>query len=171
MTCLICRYFQPTEPPEHKAEREAGKCQSFCGREWDQHTAIRYVQNHGSIQGWCRLQPEPRRCGYNHVCGSISVREYFYNPHWAVERFQPNDNLFEWASNALTTVLGGGNPRYQDRRRLVDENKELRRQLKRAREISASRLERLQKTNNEPEHKQEPEQASTPVYPRLVAAE
>lgn len=166
MPCLICRYFQPAEPQEHKQQRETNQCESHCGREWDQFTAIRYVRNHGGmLDGWCRLYPEAKRVAHNHVCGQISVRDYYFNSSWGVERMDPDDNLFEWASGALTTVLDGGSFSRQRLEHLEGQNRELRRQLKRAREVSASRLKRLQKSDDEPEAKPEP----APL--RLVAAE
>jgi hypothetical protein len=171
MTCLICRYFQPAEPLQHKQDREAGQCQSNCGNKWDQHTAINYVRNHGSLSGWCRLHPEPRPCNYNHVCGDVSVREYFLNHYWRVEPFGPDDNIFEWATKTLGIILHGADTwQERERARAVEQNVELRRQLKRAREISASRLKRLQKIEHKPVS--EPERpADEPIYPRLVAAE
>jgi hypothetical protein len=165
MTCLICRYFQAAEPPEHKQDREAGRCKSSCGNEWNQHTAISYVKNHGSLDGWCLLHPEPKRFGYNHVCGDISVRGYFLRS-WGVQAFNPDDNLFEWAQGALEVVLHG-NWRSQQTEELTNQNAELRRQLKSARKISASRLQRLQKIENKPE----PERPVDEFFPRLVAAE
>lgn len=168
MACLVCRYFQPTEPPEHKQQREAGQCQSNCGNKWDQHTAISYVKNHGHLEGWCRLHPEPRRCAYNHVCGDISVREHYLNHYWCLEPFGSEDNIFEWAGKTLSTILHGspwrGSARVSE---LEESNAELRRQLKAARKISASRLKRLQKTK-QPEPEQSPVE---PFQPRLVAAE
>jgi hypothetical protein len=103
------------------------------------------------------------------MCGDISVREHFLNHYWRVEPFKLEDNLFEWASKALNTVLHDS----WERRRnghLEEQNTELKRQLKRAREISASRLKRLQKSgDNKPAS--EPEQPVEPFRPRLVAAE
>jgi hypothetical protein len=170
MPCLICRYFQPAEPPQHKQQREAGQCQSNCGNKWDQHTAINYVKNHGKLEGWCRLHPEPKRFVHSHICGDISVLDYFYNHYWCVERIGPNDNLFEWAGKTLGTVLHGGN-NWSARRnaQLAEQNVELRRQLKQARKISASRLERLQKIGNK--SKPESERPAEPFRPRLIAAE
>jgi hypothetical protein len=167
MACLICRYFQPNEPAQHKKEREAGQCQSSCGNKWDQHTAINYVRNHGQLDGFCRLHPEPKLYGYNHVCGDVSVRKYFLNHHWRVEPFGPQDNLFEWACEALTVVLHGDDSFLTQARRTEEQNVELRRKLKRAREISASRLKRLQKI----EPVSEPERPAEPFRPHLVAAE
>jgi hypothetical protein len=169
MTCLICRYYQPAEPPQHKADREAGQCQSACGKKWNQFTAINYVKSHGSLDGWCRLHPEAKRYAYNHVCGDISVCSYFLNSGWGVEPFEARDNLFEWAQEALGTVLHGTWNR-QRSEELVEQNTELRRQLKRTREISASRLKRLQKIENKPTSKPE-HSVEEPFYPRLIAAE
>ena len=169
MTCLICRYFQPTEPPQHKLDREAGRCESHCGKEWDHHTAIRYIKNHGGqIDGWCRRHPEAKQVKHGHFCGDISVYDYFYNHHWAVEPIEPRQGLFDWAQEALSTVLHGSaraNWSVRRNKRLEEQNVELRRQLKQARKISMSRLERLQK------NKPKPEQPAEPFRPRLIAAE
>src|SRR5262249_48769039 len=154
MTCLICRYFQPTEPAQHKADREAGKCEAHCGDKWNWHTARRYVKNHGNdLKGWCRLHPKPELVAFNHFCGDISVYEYLFNSRWGLERFDDStDNLFEWAQAQLTTVLRGTwETRHYER--LTSENIELKRQLKRVQQISASRLKRLQK--NKPDQKPE----------------
>lgn len=177
MTCLVCRYYQPSEPAAHKQAREAGQCESNCGDRWDQHTAIAYVKNHGVLDGWCGLHPETKPFKCNHVCGDISVREYFFNHHWCVEPFKGEDNLFEWAQKTFNTVLHGAD--YYGRRRreiseLTEKNAELKRQLKRAREVSASRLKRLQKTDesklkveHEPQAEPEPQ---TEMFPHLVEA-
>ena len=168
MPCLICRYFRATEPAEHKADREAGHCESSCGNTWNQHTAISYVRHHGKLEGWCWRYPETKPVKHNHVCGEVSVLEYFMNHHWRVEPFDGEKNLFEWTEKTLGVVLNdNGDWNRQERVRLEKQNTELRRQLKRAREISASRLKRLQKDKPEAE-------AETPVEPfrpRLVAAE
>jgi hypothetical protein len=79
---------------------------------------------------------------------------------------QPDDNLFDWAQKTLSTVLQGSfRERYDDR--LADNNKKLRNQLKRAREISASRYKRLQAVTEKLTDKPEPK----PKMPYLVAAE
>lgn len=171
MTCLICRYFQPLEPPQHKIDREAGKCRSHCGKEWDQHTAINYVKRHqvqgtNVLDGWCRLHTEAKKVTCKHVCADISVRSFFFNPGWGVEPFEADENLYEWACKTLGIIIHG-TWRDQAATRINNENEKLRQQLKHAREISASRLRRLQKIKDKP--KAEP--APTPVYPHLVAAE
>jgi hypothetical protein len=163
MPCLICRYFQPTEPQQHKQDREAGRCESRCGDKWTQGTAVEYVKNHGEIEGWCRLHPVPKRVVYNHVCGDVSVVRYFLSSGWGVNPFDSNDNIFEWAQTTLGTVIHG-NYRSQ---RLAEQNTTLRRQLKHARKVSAARLERLKTIEAKPE----PEPPAGEVYPRLVAAE
>ena len=171
MTCLVCRYFQPAEPPEHKQAREARQCEAHCGNKWNQHTAIQYVKHHGTLGGWCRLHPEPKHFNHNHICGQISLPDYFFNHHWCVEPLTERDNLFEWAEKTLATVLHGPN-RWDRTNELREDNAELRRQLKRAREISASRLKRLQKTDkSKPEPEPEPEPLAEPFRPHLVAAE
>jgi len=164
MPCMICQYFQPTEPAEHKADREAGRCQSNCGNRWNQHTAINHIKAHGKIDGWCRLHPAPLPVKHNHICGDISVVEHFHNPHWGVTKMTPNDNIFEWAVKALGEVLNGT---WQEQRadQLDAENRKLRKQLKGSRKVSASRLERLQKKQDERPVEQQP------FRPRLVAAE
>jgi hypothetical protein len=172
MPCLICRYFQPNEPAQHKQDREAGRCQSNCGKKWDQHTGINYVKNHGSLEGWCFRYPEAKQVKYNHVCGEVSVREYFLNHYWRVEPFQADKNLFEWAEKTLGIMLhDNGDWNAQERARLEKQNIELRRQLKRAREISASRLKRLQKVKDDKPPVSEPECSAEPFRPHLVAAE
>ena len=172
MTCLICRYFQPTEPAQHKADREAGACQSNCGDKWNWYTARNYVKNHGDLKGWCRAHPKPELVGFNHFCGDISVYEYLLNSRWGVERFDKDDNLFEWAQKQLTTVLHG-TWEHRHNERIANENEQLKQQLKRARKISASRLARLQKNKQEqkPEPKPETEPEAIPTHLRLVAAE
>jgi len=174
MPCLICRYFQPCEPPQHKADREAGKCQPYCGSEWNQVTAINYVKHHGKLGGWCHLHPEAKQVPHAYICGDISVRDNFYEPGWGIVPITPEDNLFEWASKQLGTLVHGTWTR-RENERLEAENEQLRSQLKRVREISASRLKRLQKSKPEqpkaePERKPEP-MIGEPIYPRLVAAE
>lgn len=165
MPCLICRYFQPIEPPEHRVQREARACEHNCGNKWDQHTAIRYYRNHQQhLQGFCHLHPTAVKVSSGYVCAQIAPPEYFFNPHWALERLEPNDNLYEWTAKALGVLLHGHWADAQNNR-LADENRKLREQLKIARKRSAARLARLQKTSKEPEG--EP----APTYPRLVAAE
>jgi hypothetical protein len=168
MPCLICRYFQPIEPPQHKIDREAGRCKSSCGNRWDQHTAINYVKHHGSLDGWCRLHPQSIKQSYNHVCGDVSVVERVLNHYWRIEPFGPDHNLFEWACKALRVILhaGGESWREQQAAHALQQNTELKRQPKRAREISASRLKRLQKIENS-----ELERPVEPFRPHLVAAE
>jgi len=174
MTCLLCRYFQPIEPPQHKADREAGKCRKHCGKEWDQHTAINHVKNHPGqpLDGWCRLAPTALRKRYGDICSEISVREYFFTG-WGVEAFEPNDNLFEWAEQSLQTVLYGSWQR-RHAEQLEKDNAKLREQLKQLRKISASRLKRLREAKPTLLPAAEPTpttEAPVQVYPRLVAAE
>lgn len=170
MTCLICHYFQPIEPAQHKQDREAGRCEAGCGNRWNQHTAIEYIRNHGGLNGWCRLHPEPKKFAYNHVCGDIKVVEHFCYPGWGVVPIRAEDNLFEWAQRSLQTVVHG-TWREQHENELEKQNAELRRQLKRAREISASRLKRL-KTDEPPvSPPEQPAHELEPFRPRLVAAE
>ena len=82
-----------------------------------------------------------------------------------VERMTKDENLFEWSEKALGTALYG-TYQTQESNRLHEENQELRRQLKRSREISASRLKRLNKPGQ-----QEAKPKAAPFHPRLVAAE
>jgi hypothetical protein len=172
MTCLICRYFQPREPEQHKADREAGRCAGNCGDRWEQHTAINYVRQHGKLDGWCRLHPEPKLYPHNHVCGDISVRAYFLNHYWRVEPFGPEDNIFEWAGKTMGIVLRDDNQTWREREgvRAMEQNVELKRQLKAARKVSASRLRRLQKIEDQ-KPASEPEATAEPFRPHLVAAE
>jgi hypothetical protein len=169
MPCLICQYYKSVEPPEHKQEREAGKCQFHCGDKWTNHTAINYLKHHGGqIDGWCLLHPEAKQKKSGHVCGDISVLDYFL-ANWGVSKLGPGETLSEWSQHALNTMVHGT---WQSRQNehLNAQNKKLREQLKRVQQISASRLKRLQQKTLEPtkpEPKPEPE---TPAYPRLVAA-
>lgn len=169
MTCLICRYFQPIEPAQHKADREAGRCQSDCGTDWTQHTAINHVKNHGALDGWCRLHSKAERYVYNHVCGDISVRSYFLT-NWGVKSFEADDNLFEWAEKALGVVIHGS-WRTQQHAELTKQNAELKRQLKATRKISASRFKRLQKIEDSKEPERLVDVLPVYAYPHLVAAE
>ena len=169
MPCLICRYFQPTEPEQHKIDREAGRCESHCGNRWDQITAIQYVRNHGPIKGWCRLHPEPKPFDHNHICGDIVVREFFYNHHWGIEKIEADDNLFEWAQKSLTTLVHRTWER-REQQHLEEQNTLLKQQLKAARKISASRLKRLQKIDAD-KKEPAPDVSEQPFRPHLVAAE
>jgi hypothetical protein len=175
MPCLICRYYQPREPEQHKLDREAGRCEANCGNRWEQHTALHYVKAHGKLDGWCRLHPEPKLYPHNHVCGDVSVRAYFLNHNWRVTPFGPEDNIFEWAGKTLGVVLHGDNNWLErERAHAVEQNVELKRQLKAARKVSASRLKRLQKIDKKPisePNTSEPEAPIEPFRPTLVAAE
>jgi hypothetical protein len=162
MACLICKYFEPIEPEEHRQMRESGRCEKHCGDCWDAHTAVTYIKEHGkNVDGFCRWSPEPKRFSSGHVCAQIDVPDYFFNPHWALERMQPNDRLIEWSRKQYSNL-------FQQQGRVNDleeQNQKLRRQLEASRKISASRLARLKQQQEE--SKQEP-----PLqYPRLVAAE
>lgn len=169
MTCLICRYFQPIEPAQHKTDREAGRCKSNCGDSWSQHTAINHVKNHGALDGWCRLHPEAKKYVHNHVCGDISIRDYFITS-WGVEPFKIDDNLYEWAQKALTVILHGS-WRTRQHAELIAQNTELRRQLQATRKISASRFKRLQKIEDSKPVPKQPTTEEPVAYPYLVAAE
>jgi hypothetical protein len=171
MSCLVCKYFQPTEPEDHRRRRESGQCESNCGKEWNQYTAVRYYKNHKrGLQGWCMFYPKPEQKESGHVCAQIDVPDYFYNSHWGLERIEPREHLFEWARKQMTNLVQTS---WENRRiRELDEtNMELRRQLAAARKVSASRLARLQK-QPKPE---KPKQLEQPELPqsivRLVAAE
>jgi hypothetical protein len=168
MPCILCKYYQPTEPEDHRQLRESGQCESNCGKEWNNHTAVRYYKNHRkSLDGWCVLnpKPEPRRAG--HVCAQIEIPEYFYNGNWGVERIDPDEFLLDWSHKQITNLCNGT---WTSRRNdeLEEQNVELRNQLTAVRKISASRLKRLQKIKDKPEPKTEPE---LPFRPHLVAAE
>jgi hypothetical protein len=167
MACLICKYFQPLEPEGHRQMRESGRCEQHCGDRWDGHTAVHYVKDHGkNLDGFCQWGPEPKRVSSGHVCAQIDVPDYFFNPHWALKRMNPDERLKEWSLKQYEKLLEGS---WETERRnhLEEQNKELRRQLEASRKISASRLARLQK-----DQKQEPKQEHPPLeYPYLVAAE
>lgn len=168
MPCLVCKYFQPTEPEQHKKLRESGHCESHCGREWSRYTAVQYVKNHKQdLTGWCMLNPEGRPKQSGHVCGQVDIPSYYFNANWGLERIKEDEHLFEWAQKQYTVLANGT---HRDRRNayLETDNAELRRQLQAARKISASRLKRLQKSE-QPEPKPLDPLPSNIV--RLVAAE
>jgi len=170
MTCIVCRYFQPIEPAQHKADREAGRCESHCGKRWTRTTAINCIREHTllDLEGWCRLHPKPEKVHHRHFCGQVSVLDYFHR-HWGVERIGSDEDMFQWAQETLNVVMHG-TWESQQARRTEEENEELKRKLKRVQEISASRFKRLQqqKANEKPEAKEELEPRT---YPHLVAAE
>jgi hypothetical protein len=145
MSCLMCRYYRPIEPVEHREQRETGACERHCGKNWSQITAIRYVKDHRKyLDGDCLLHPQSTKHRCNDVCGQIVLVDYVTGPAWGIE--QPDkDNLFEWAASQMQTLLDG-TWRETRAKQLEDDNKRLRKQLKTARERSASRLERLRKT-------------------------
>jgi hypothetical protein len=168
MTCLMCRYFQPAEPEEHKQQRESGTCQQSCGRDWDHFTAIQYVRRHKqAVDGWCLLMPQPLVRRSAQVCGQISLLEVLTNPYWAITPFDRarDETLHEWASKQYQTLLYGLDGRRTEREHLEEQNKTLKQQLKAARKISASRLERLQKRDQK--KPDQPEQQEPPKLPAL----
>jgi len=161
MCCLVCKYFDPIEPNDHKQLREAGRCEANCGKEWTNVTAVRFVREHRkNIDGWCLHRPEPKLKNSGHICAQISVPEYFFNKYWGLERMESDDTLRGWARNVMRDLMAES---YEQQRidQLEKHNTELLRQLAAARKISASRLARLKK------------QPITPArsdYPRLVAS-
>jgi hypothetical protein len=143
MTCLLCRYFQPVEPAEHRQQRENGDCQEYCGTRWNQFTAVHYIKRHGkNLEGYCHWDQDGKKVGSGYVCAGISVRETFLNENWGVRPLTPDDNLFEWAGQQQSTVLHG-NWRRRETQRLEEENQTLRAQLKKSRELSKKRLEKI----------------------------
>jgi hypothetical protein len=172
MACLVCKYFDPIEPDEHKKLREAGQCEEHCGKDWNGHTAVHYVKNHRkNIDGWCRWNPEAKRVISGHVCAQVDIPEFYYNHNWKLDRIEPNERLMEWTRKQYRILTGLHNDTWEEKRLdyLEDQNQELRRQLEASRRISASRLDRLQK-----QAKPKPkllELEPLPEYPRLVAAE
>jgi hypothetical protein len=173
MCCLTCSYFEATEPPDHKAAREAGRCEGSCGKKWDWHTIFRYVQNHDEpLKGFCRLTPVRTpvvpwdACAQHHpVVGNYDS--------WNISAFDADRDhgLVEWAVDQYTR-LKRKQYSWEVRRRtyLEEQNSELRQQLTVARKRSASRLARLQKLQKNNKPKPEPK-LPEPQQLRLVAAE
>jgi hypothetical protein len=181
MPCLICKNFDPIEPADHQQMREAGLCEQHCGNKWDGITAVNYIKEHGQecgnkLQGFCRLNPEPRPVSSAHVCAQIDVPNYFFNTYWGVERRRQDDRLLDWARAQYEALLQDS---WQEahRKQLEKENKVLRRQLESVRKISASRLARLQRRQEPQQQKPETLEPFEPLeplpqqFPRLVAAE
>ena len=173
MCCLTCSYFSATEPPEHKAAREAGRCESSCGKEWSWATVFRYVQNHDTtLSGYCRLNPNMQPVVSWEVCGQhrlVCGRDNGWGLHaFDIEKGQVS--LVEWARRQYWHVKRNeGDWRYRRMSELERTNGELRQQLAVARKRSASRLARLQKLQNK-RPKPEPKLPEPSVL-RLVAAE
>ena len=143
MACVVCKYFDAIEPAEHKVEREAGRCEHRCGREWNGHTGVMYVRNHRkNIEGWCRWAPEGKKVSSGHVCGQIEVVDFYYNHHWRLDRIGPGERLKDWSFEQYRILLGTA-PQEQRIAELEEQNKELRGHLAASRRVSASRLARL----------------------------
>jgi hypothetical protein len=173
MSCLICKYFQPIEPQDHRELREAGRCEGNCGKEWNHYTAVRYIRQHrNGLDGFCRLQPEARRVPARHVCAQISVPEYYFNNGWGLRRLKSDDYLDEWAAEQFN-ALRHDSWESQRRSYLEEQNAELRRQLTASRAVSRKRLERLKKTEDKPApiDKDQPKPIAGNVVPLLEAAE
>jgi hypothetical protein len=172
MCCLTCSYFSATEPPEHKAAREAGRCEGSCGEKWDCYTIFRYVQNHKEpLKGVCRFNPVGvdtlpwSACGqYQPVLGRENG--------WGIRAFDPGSDhsLMEWATKEYLRIRENKlNWQIRRLRHLEEMNSELRHDLAAARKRSAGRLARLKKLQNK-KPKPEPK-LQEPSVLRLVAAE
>lgn len=153
MCCLTCAYFDPIEPEFHKKQREAGQCQSACGKKWHWHTAFRYVMEHDQnrpLQGACRLNPQPMAKASWDFCGQHEPVLDESNG-WGIRKFNPQSgerSLKEWANRQYWNIRKGGdegNHFNKRTRELEESNAELRRQLATARKRSAARLAKLQK--------------------------
>ena len=178
MCCLTCKYFDPTEPPEHKAAREAGNCEESCGKKWNCFTVFRFVQRHqdARLAGLCRFNPDPLKVWSWHACAQHQpVLDPLANG-WGITAFGQHRttgghyneqlSLTEWAAQQFWAIKRKeGDQTYQDQRisDLETSNRLLRNQLASARKRSASRLARLQK-------KPKPDKPQ-PQPLRLVAAE
>jgi hypothetical protein len=153
MPCLICRYFHPIEPEQHRAARMARTDGCVQSSQFDIHDSIAYVTAHGSqrLDGYCRLNPEPfkRNCG--DVCGQVAPieREIWHHGRPTLIRTVGEKTLTQWSRETLDELINGN---WRDQMHVQDyENvKTLRRQLKASRKISAARLERLKKLEAKP---------------------
>lgn len=152
MPCLLCQYFQPIEPEDHKRLRLSGNCQHSCGDSWDFNTAVTYVRRHRRVlDGFCRLNPQPLARSCADVCGQIA----FHLPYWVDGIHGPEDRsihtLVDWSREQMSILQDGT----WDRRQLDkfrEEMPELKRQLKIARERSAARLAELKKLRSAKPH-------------------
>ena len=156
MCCLTCAYFQAVEPPEHKAAREAGKCEGACGDKWDWHTVFRYVQNHKEpLKGFCLLNPVPTPTTPRNACGQHKP-VLGSNNGWGVRAYDERDRgLVEWATQQYRNVVLKEYVTWEQERinHLQTMNTRLRQQLATARKRSESRLARLQKQKRKPDRK------------------
>lgn len=147
MPCLLCEYFQPIEPDDHRVARETGACQEYCGSYWNRTTAIQYLRRHPEsrkLRGWCRLNPQPLERSYDDVCGQVSLVNL---PDWLdanVTARPPGQDLVQWAASSIR-VVRAGSWRGQRIAELENTNKMLKRGLEIARKRSAARLQKLQK--------------------------
>jgi hypothetical protein len=171
MCCLTCSYFQAIEPPEHKAAREAGRCEGSCGKEWNWRTAILYVRNHKEpLKGFCRFNPLAVETSPWGACGQHRPVLGKDNG-WGIRAFdgERDCGLMEWAIKGYRDLMRGDSGDWSSRRLnyLEEMNGQLRQQLAAARKRSASRLARLQKNKKPRPEPKLPE----PSMLRLVAAE
>jgi len=183
MACLFCKNFQAIEPEEHKKQRETNQCQSYCGKDWNFHTAIVLYRDHpeyrAALKGWCCLYPQAIQRGAGHVCAQIQIPDYLHNHHWRIPRRDDSDHnhhsLFDWAGATLGALCHKSWEQRQHEN-LELKYQSLQRQLENVQRISASRLARLQKQPKQEKPKQEkPKQEEPKPLPesivRLVAAE
>ena len=152
MPCLVCQFFDPTEPPQHRAEREARACGHGCGSLWDHHTAISFVHHHKQdVQGWCLLNPEPLRKQGSAICGQIQPVEL---NHWFIDQSQyrktENESLVHWGLRVYR-MIKDGSWRSQRAVKFEADNHRLKLQLKEARARSARRLKKLKAVQAKPE--------------------
>lgn len=150
MCCLTCAYFDPIESSEHRKEREANRCTSQCGKQWDWHTAFHYVGAHEEpLFGICRHAPEGLRKASWDVCGQHYPVLPSLDNGWGVREFGSKDNdrsLMEFAQEQYLTIKNFNKTSENGRiAALEEQNRALRKQLATARKRSAVRLARLQK--------------------------
>jgi hypothetical protein len=173
MCCLTCTYYDPTEPAAHKIARESGQCESQCGKEWDWHTAFRYVQSHSRgepLYGVCRFNPEGVKKPSWDICGQHRPVLDVNSNGWGIQEYKQQCGLMEWSRKQYLNIrdkVGRDARDYASREILRGENRDLRRQLAVARKRSASRLARLQKAAKVKPEKNESVVVVTPL--RLVA--
>lgn len=169
MCCLTCAYFNPTEPPEHKVEREANRCASRCGNEWNWHTAFRYVAEHDALlHGVCIHDPKKREMASWDVCGQ-HIPVLSGENGWGLREFKSSErdrSLVEWARDQYWMIKAGGPNRNTRVAELEAQNQSLRNQLATARKRSASRLARLQKAAK-PAKPTKPTKTDEPLQPQL----
>jgi hypothetical protein len=142
MPCLLCRWFEPIEPDQHRQSRESGACQQSCGHSWDRSTAMSYVRHHQKfLQGFCRFNPQPLQRSCADVCGQFSMVKTYWR---GLDPPGGKESLVDWSRQQIAIVRNGS---WEDREfdYLRKQTKELRQELKTARQRSAARLAELRK--------------------------